>query len=580
MKLSLKRQIFHAIWTPKSPCRFFSKHCPGFAPQNVSVSEVLSIYKELPVHFNFASDVLDKWTQMEKNGKRASSIPALWWVGDKGNEVRWGFEELGFLSRKVANVLSDACGLKKGDRVIVILPRIPELWLITVGCMRTGITYIPATIQLTANDIFYRLQASKAKGIITNDTLAPAVDSIVPKCQFLKTKIIVSEGSRNGWLNFKELIKAASGDHNTVKTKSQEPMTIFFTSGTTGYPKMVEQSHSSFGIGMTSTARLWMDLNPSDILWSLSDPGWVKFAYGGLFSPWIQGACIFTYSMLQFASTTVLNCLSKFPVTSLCGTPTIYRMLVQHDLTSYKFKSLKHCLSGGEPLNPEVMEKWKSKTGLDIYEGYGQTETVMVCSVYKGVKIKPGSMGKATPPYDVQVIDENANVLPPGKEGDIAIRIKPTRPFSLFSHYVDDPQKTAASERGDFYLTGDRGIVDEEGYFWFIGRVDDVILSSGYRIGPFEVENALLEHPAVVEAAVVSSPDPIRGEVVKAFVILSPEFVSHDAEKLAKELQEHVKKVTAPYKYPRKVEFVQQLPKTVSGKILRKDLKKKEWGST
>ncbi|XP_043350252.1 acyl-coenzyme A synthetase ACSM4, mitochondrial-like isoform X3 [Dermochelys coriacea] len=501
MKFLLKLQIFNSIWTPKSPCRFFSKHCQGFAPQNISGNESPSIYKELPEHFNFASDVLDKWSQMEKNGERASSIPALWWVGDQGNEVRWGFEELGFLSRKAANVLSDACGLKKEDRVIVMLPRIPEWWLITVGCMRTGIIYIPATIQLTANDILYRLQASKAKCIITNDTLAPAVDSVVSKCQFLKTRLMVSEGSRDGWMDFKELLKAARGDHDTVKTKSQEAMTVYFTSGTTGYPKMVEHSHSSFGIGMTSTG-------------------------------------------------------------------------------SYKFKSLKHCLSGGEPLNPEVMEKWKSKTGMDIYEGYGQTETVLICSVCKGMKIKPGAMGKATPPYDVQVIDENANILPPGKEGDIAIRIKPTRPFCLFSHYMDDPEKTAASERGDFYITGDRGIVDEDGYFWFVGRADDIILSSGYRIGPFEVESALMEHPAVTEAAVVSSPDPTRGEVVKAFVILSPDFASHDPEKLTKELQEHVKKVTAPYKYPRKVEFVQQLPKTISGKIQRKELRNKEWGRT
>ncbi|XP_037767153.1 acyl-coenzyme A synthetase ACSM3, mitochondrial isoform X2 [Chelonia mydas] len=546
MKFLLKLQIFNSIWTPKSPCRFFSKHCRGFAPQNISGNESPSLYKELPEHFNFASDVLDKWSQMEKNGERASSIPALWWVGNQGNEVRWGFEELGFLSRKAANVLSDACGLKKEDRVIVMLPRIPEWWLITVGCMRTGIIYIPATTQLTANDILYRLQASKAKCIITNDILAPAVDSVVSKCQFLKTRLMVSEGSRDGWLDFKELLKAARGDHDTVKTKSQEAMTIYFTSGTTGYPKMVEHSHSSFGIGMTSTGRLWFDLNPSDILWGLSDPGWVKFAYGSLFSTWIHGACIFTHSMLQFEATTVLNCLSRFPITSFCGTPTAYRMLVQHDLTSYKFKSLKHCLSGGEPLNPEVVERWKSKTGIDICEGYGQTETVLICAVFKGMKIKPGAMGKAAPPYDVQ----------------------------------DDPEKTAASERGDFYITGDRGIVDEDGYFWFVGRADDIILSSGYRIGPFEVENALIEHPAVTEAAVVSSPDPIRGEVVKAFVIPSPDFASHDPEKLTKELQEHVKKVTAPYKYPRKVEFVQQLPRTISGKIRRKELRNKEWGRT
>ncbi|XP_039349311.1 acyl-coenzyme A synthetase ACSM3, mitochondrial-like [Mauremys reevesii] len=256
--------------------------------------------------------------------------------------------------------------------------------------------------------------------------------------------------------------------------------------------------------------------------------------------------------------------LSRFPITTIFGAPTLFRMLVQHDLTSYKFMSLQHCVSGGEPLNPEVMEQWKRTTGLTICEVYGQTETGIVCSVFKGMKIKPGSMGKAVPLYDVQIIDENASVLPPGQEGEIAIRI--------------NPEKTASSEHGNYFVTGDRGTMDEEGYFWFLGRSDDVINSSGYRIGPSEVENAFIKHPDVVESAAVSSPDPLRGEVVKAFVVLSPAFSSCDLEKLTLELQEHVKKVTAPYKYPRKMEFVQQLPKTITGKIKRNELRNKEWG--
>ncbi|XP_029432375.1 acyl-coenzyme A synthetase ACSM3, mitochondrial-like isoform X1 [Rhinatrema bivittatum] len=578
MKILLKCKQFRALWPPLASCRLFSKDCKVLAPQNFSDYEsIRHAYKpEAPEYFNFAGDVLDKWAEKEKEGTRPSN-PALWWIDGKGNELRWGFEELGMFSRKVANVLSEACGLQKGDRVLLILPRVPEWWLFNVACMRAGLILIPGTPQLTAKDILHRLQMSKASCIVTNEDLAPAVDSVLSQCQFLKVKLIVSESKREGWLNYKDLVGAAPAEHRCVKTKSDEPMTIFFTSGTTGSPKMTEHSHSSYAIGHTLTGRYWMDLTPSDIMWNTSDTGWAKSAWGSVFSPWIQGSCVFIHSMPQFEATTVLDTLSKLPITNFCSPSTVYRMLALQDLGSYKFRNLKHCVSAGEPMNPEVREQWKTHTGLEIYEGYGQTETVLVCATFKGMKIKPGSMGKATPAYDVQIVDDHGNVLPPGKEGEIAIRIKPTRPFYLFSRYTDDPEKTASTLRGDFYVTGDRGIVDEDGYFWFVSRSDDVILSAGYRIGPFEVESALMEHPAVTESAVVSSPDPIRGEVVKAFIVLSEAYQSHDAEELASELQEHVKNVTAPYKYPRKVEFVQQLPKTISGKIRRNELRKKEW---
>ncbi|KAM6407602.1 acyl-coenzyme A synthetase ACSM4, mitochondrial-like isoform 2-T3 [Rhynochetos jubatus] len=505
MKTSFIMRTFVKSWIPqcsrvlRSPCRLFH------GCNKLLTSQIISYYdsinqckKELPEYFNFASDVLDKWSQLEKDGRRPAN-PAFWWVNDEGEEVKWSFEELGLLSRKAANILSEACGLQRGDRVIAVLPRVPEWWQLNIACMRTGIVFIPGTSQLTAKDILYRLQASKAKCIITNDTLAPAVESVMPDCQFLKSKLIVSKGSRDGWLNLKELIAVTSADHECVKTRSQDPMLIYFTSGSTGSPKMVVQSHSSYGIGFATSGR-------------------------------------------------------------------------------YKFTSLKHCVSGGEPLNPEVMAKWKIQTGLDIYEGYGQTETVTICANMKGMEIKPGSLGKAVPPYDVQIIDDHGAILPVGEEGNIAVRVQPTRPFCLFSEYLDNPEKTAASVQGNFYVTGDRGIMDEEGYVWFVGRADDIINSSGYRIGPFEVESALIQHPAVSESAVVSSPDPIRGEVVKAFIVLAPTFVSHHPEKLTQELQQHVKKVTAPYKYPRKVEFVQDLPKTATGKIQRKVLRNKEWG--
>ncbi|XP_034986392.1 acyl-coenzyme A synthetase ACSM5, mitochondrial [Zootoca vivipara] len=533
--------------------------------------------QDVPEYFNFARDVLDRWTQEEKDGKRPPN-PALWWVDDQGKEVKWSFEELGVLSRKAANMLVDPCGLQAGDRVMVVLPKVPEWWLMNVACIRTGVVLIPGTPQLTAKDISYRLQASKAKCIVVSDALAPAVDLVLSECTFLKTKLLVSDSSRDGWLNFKDLVQAAPADHDCAKTKSEDTVAIYFTSGTTGAPKMVEHSHCCHGIGLISASRRCMALSPSAIFWNTSDPGWIKTTWSGVFGPWINGSCVFVHRLPQFEPAIVLNTLARYPITTFCTAPTGFRMLVQQDLASYKFPSLKHCVTGGEPLNAEVLQQWKTQTGVDIYEGYGQTETVAICTNVKGMKIKPGSMGVASPPYEVQIVDDEGKIQPPGEEGDIAIRIKPKRPSFLFSRYLDNPEKTAATERGDFYVTGDRGIKDEEGYFWFVGRSDDLINSAGYRIGPFEVESALIEHPAVVESAVVSSPDPVRGEVVKAFVILSPAFKSHDPEKLIKELQEHVKKVTAPYKYPRKVEFVQELPKTAAGKIRRNVLRNREWG--
>uniref|UniRef100_A0A8B9NW06 medium-chain acyl-CoA ligase n=1 Tax=Apteryx owenii TaxID=8824 RepID=A0A8B9NW06_APTOW len=577
MKMLFKLRTLKSSWTLRSPCRVFHEHPRLLASDLYSQYEsVRRGEQEMPKYFNFASDVLDKWSEIEKAGKRPSN-PAFWWINGKGGEVKWSFEELGFLSRKVANVLTKVCGLQKGDRIVVILPRIPEWWLVNVACMRAGIVLIPGISQLTAKDILYRLQASKATCIITNDTLAPAVDSVASECQFLKTKLIVSKGSREGWLNFTELYKSSatcnpwihfevcvknqSADHSCVKTSIQDPACIFFTSGTTGSPKMAEHSQSSLASMPAAASALSSSLIETDT-------GWILTSLASLFDPWVFGSCIFIHHLPQIESAAILNVKKNSWRCPYVG----------QWIQVYKFMNLKHCVSGGEPVNPEVMEQWKSKTGLDIHEIYGQTETGIICSVFKGMKIKPGSMGKAAPFYDVQIIDKNANILPPGQEGEIAIRNKPIRPLGFFSKYIDNPKKTAASERGDFFVTGDRGTMDEDGYFWFIGRDDDIIISSGYRIGPFEVESALTEHPAVAETAVVSSPDPLRGEVVKAFVVLSSTFSCGDLESLALELQEHVKKTTAPYKYPRKMEFVQQLPKTATGKIKRNELRNKEWG--
>ncbi|KAH0504222.1 Acyl-coenzyme A synthetase ACSM3, mitochondrial [Microtus ochrogaster] len=513
------------------PLRVLYKDYRTATPQNFSNYESMKqdFKLEIPEHFNFAKDVLDQWSSVEKAGGRLSN-PAFWWIDGNGGEVRWGFEELGSLSRKFANILTEACSLQRGDRVMVILPKIPEWWLANVACLRTGTVLIPGTTQLTQKDILYRLQSSKAKCIITDDALAPAVDAVAAKCENLTSKLIVSQHSREGWGNLKEMMRHASDNHTCVNTRHNEMMAIYFTSGTTGHPKMIGHTHSSFGLGLSVNGRFWLDLTDSDVMWNTSDTDQ-------------------TFHVRQFALSK-LQTLSKFPITVFCSAPTAYRMLVQNDTISYKFKSLKHCVSAGEPINPEVMEQWRRKTGLDIYEGYGQTETIL---------------------------DENGAILPPGKEGDIGVQVLPERPFGLFTHYVDNPSKTASTLRGNYYITGDRGYMDEDGYFWFVARSDDVILSSGYRIGPFEVESALIEHPSIAESAVVSSPDPVRGEVVKAFIVLNPDYKSHDQEQLKKEIQEHVKKTTAPYKYPRKVEFIEELPKTVSGKVKRNELRKKEW---
>ncbi|XP_029805587.1 acyl-coenzyme A synthetase ACSM1, mitochondrial isoform X2 [Suricata suricatta] len=523
-----------------------------------------------PAEFNFASNVLDYWTQMEQEGKRGPN-PALWWVDNQGDEVKWSFGEITDLSRCVANVLTQTCGLQQGDRLALILPRVPEWWLVAIGCIRAGIVFMPGTTQMKAKDILYRLQVSKAKGIVTTDTLAPEVDSVVSECPALKTKLLVSHHSRQGWLDFRSLIKSASTDHTCVKSKTLDPMAIFFTSGTTGLPKMVKHCHGLAWRSSLPSCRKLLQLNPSDVLWCFSDPGWILAVLGALFEPWTAGSTLFVHHLPQFDAKVIQQTLCKYPITQCLAAPAVYRMILQQISTSLRFPALEHCATGGEALLPEEQEEWRRRTGLLLYQG-------IACGTLRGMKIKPGSMGKSISPLDIQIIDDKGNILPINTEGNIGIRIKPTKPMGLFMCYEDNPGKTAEVECGDFYNTGDRATMDEDGYIWFLGRSDDIITASGYRIGPAEVENALAEHPAVAESAVVSSPDPIRREVVKAFIVLTPEFLSHDQDQLTQELQQHVKSVTAPYKYPRKVEFVPELPKTITGKIKRSELRKKEYG--
>ncbi len=521
---------------------------------------------EVPEYFNFAGEVIDIRAQDPDK-------LAMVWVDDAGTEVRKTFLELSNASKKLANFLTST-GVSKGDVVMVVLPSNVEWWEAFTACIRMGALIAPGTTQLTSKDLEYRVNTSEAVCIITNNEIAAKFDEIADQCPSVKSRIVITE-PRDGWLFYTDEVNNASEDFETAKTRSDDNCLLYFTSGTVGLPKMALHTHSSYPIGHQVTGRYWLNLRPEDMHWNVSDTGWAKAAWSSYFGPWNCGAVQFIHHTDRFDPVKTLELLSQYPVTTMCGTPTIYRMLVLQDLSQYKFPSLRHCVGAGEPLDSEIIDAWKKATGCIIREGYGQTETVLLCASFPCLEPRFGSMGKAAPGFDLQIIDEEGNILPSNTEGDIAVRVRPERPVGLFKEYWKEPDRTASAYRGDWYLTGDRAYQDEEGFFWFVGRADDVILTSGYRIGPFEVESALLGHPAVAESAVISSPDETRGEVVKAFVITAPGYTGSD--ELIRELQDYMKKVTAPYKYPRKIEFVTALPKTISGKIRRIELRNNEW---
>jgi acyl-coenzyme A synthetase/AMP-(fatty) acid ligase len=428
---------------------------------------------------------------------------------------------------------------------------------------------------LTPKDIEYRINQAEAVMAITDGENAAKVEEAAGGCDTLKYLVLTGDEKR-GWLSFNDRLEQASSVLEGVeRTRSDDPLLIYFTSGTVGYPKMVLHTQASCAVGHTLTAKYWHDLKSTDLHWTLSDTGWAKAAYGKLFGQWTLGAAVMQHDARgRFDAALTLGILEKYGVTSFCAPPTAYRMMVLEDLSKYDLRGLRHCTGAGEPLNPEVMKQWEDGTGLTIYDGYGQTETVLLVANFRCLPVRPGSMGKPVPGFTIGVVDEEGQEVPAGEEGQIAVKIKPERPVGLFQEYWRDDEAMERSFLGDWYLTGDKAYKDEDGYFWFVGRADDVIISAGYRIGPFEVESALIEHPAVAESAVVASPDPVRGDIVKAFVILAPGYVASD--ELVISIQDHVRSTTAPYKYPRSVEFVAELPKTVSGKIRRVELREME----
>ncbi len=520
----------------------------------------------VPEFFNFAGDVVDKWAE---NPDKL----AMLWVDEQDQEIRRTFKDFKERSNRLANLLVEQ-GVRAGDVVILIMPRYIEWWETFLACLKVGAIVSPGTIQLTSKDLAYRIQTAQSVAIISDVKTANKVDEIKQELSSLKLKVVVGE-PKEGWLHYQTEMENYSTEFAVVKTRSDDGAILFFTSGTTGNPKMTLHTQVSYPYAHFVTGKYWLDLNPADLHWNLSDTGWGKAGWSSLFGPWSMGAALFVYHETRFSTKRCLELLQKYPITTFCGAPTNYRMLVLEDLSHYKFPTLRSCTGAGEPLNPEVIETWRKATGLTIRDGYGQTETVLVIGNFPCVPIRPGAMGKPAPGFEVEVIDDTGAVVPPGREGDIAIKVVPQRPAGLFKEYWQEPERTQHCFRGAWYITGDRAVKDPDGYFWFVGRADDVILAAGYRIGPFEVESALIEHDAVAESAVVASPDDLRGEIVKAFVVLTDGY--QPSPQLVKELQDYVKKVTAPYKYPREIEFVEALPKTVSGKIRRVQLREMEW---
>ncbi len=538
-------------------------------PNMLDYEETYQNFKlDVPEHFNFGFDVVDRWAEDHTKLALVSVDP----TGEHAQKHT--FWDLKVLSNRFANLLR-GLGASKGDRTFIMTPRIPEWYVAVLGMMKLGVVPMPATPLCTPHDIEYRLNRAEASVAITDLENAHKVEEVVAKCPSLK-HIILVDGTSRGWINYDEEMPRMSARLDEVEpTRSADPLLIYFTSGTVGPPKMVLHTQASYAIAHVTTARFWHDLNPTDLHWAISDTGWAKMAYGKLFGQWTQGAAILQHNARgRFDAALTLKMLERYGVTSFCAPPTAYRMMVLEDLKKYDFSNLRHCTGAGEPLNPEVMKIWEEGTGLTIYDGYGQTETVLLVANYRCMPVKPGSMGKPIPGFHIAIVDDDGNQLPPGEEGQIAVRVNPQRPVGMLKEYWKDPEAMADSFRGDWYFTGDKAYKDEDGYFWFVGRADDVIKSAGYRIGPFEVESALIEHPAVAESAVVASPDAIRGDIVKAFVILKPGYVP--SEELTRSLQEHVRRVTAPYKYPRAIEYVSELPKTISGKIRRVELRQRE----
>lgn len=525
----------------------------------------------VPQNFNFAYDVVDQIAQSTPDKT------AIVWCDENGEEATFTFGELKYYSDKAANFFKKA-GISKGDPVMLVLKRRYEFWFSILALHKLGAICIPATHLLTTKDIVYRNNAADIKMIVcvAEDEVINHVEESVEKSPTLKSKALVG-GKKEGWYSFDEELKNASDEFlrptGDDASENDDIMLLYFTSGTTGMPKMVRHDFT-YPLGHILTAKYWQNCHENGLHLTVADTGWAKAVWGKIYGQWLCGSAVFVYDYNKFVPKELLNVISKHKVTTFCAPPTIYRFFIKEDLSKFNLQNLRYCAVAGEPLNPEVYNQFLKMTGLKLMEGYGQTELTVTLGTFPWLEPKPGSMGKPCPGYDIDIIDENGNSCDIGEEGQIVLRTDKITPVGMFGGYYRDENLTNKVWHDNIYYTGDMAWKDEDGYYWFVGRADDVIKSSGYRIGPFEVESALLEHPAVLECAITAVPDPDRGQVVKATVVLTKNY--SPGEELVKELQDHVKNVTAPYKYPRIIEFVKELPKTISGKIRRVEIREKD----
>lgn len=526
-----------------------------------------------PEDFNFGFDIVDGWAKERKDYR------ALVWCNDHGEEYTFTYEQMSKLSNKAANFFKSK-GLKKGSVVMLILRRRWEYWVCATALIKLGVIFIPGTLQLTKKDIAYRANAANIEMFVclNDDYVIEQVEKALPEMPCVKHIALVENTDRDGWINFNREIESCSDElarpSGGEAVKGSDIMQIYFTSGTTGMPKMVMHNHFH-PLGQIVTAKYWQRVQENKLHMSVSDSGWAKFGWGKIYGQWCCGATIFCYDMDKFIPAKLLEVMQNYKLTTFCAPPTMYRFMLQEDVQSFDLSSIENWATAGEPLNAEVYNQWLKLTGGKIHTGFGQTEGTVLFADFEWFEPIPGSMGKASPIYDIRLVNENGEVCDSGEEGEIVIfDVKKNPPVGLFVGYYKDEEQTKLAMGDGNYNLKDVAWRDNNGYYTFVGRHDDVIKCSGYRIGPFEVESALIEHPAVVECAITAAPDPIRGQVVKATIVLAKGYIPSD--KLVKELQNHVKKATAPYKYPRIVEFVEELPKTLGGKIKRAEIRQND----
>ena len=530
-----------------------------------------NLHFKIPENFNFAYDVMDAWAT------EAPEKTAIIWTNDEGEERITSFSMLKEETDQVASYLQ-MLGIGQGDKVMLILKRRYEWWLSMLALHKLGAIVIPATHMLTRHDIIYRNNRASVKAIICvgEEYVLSQVEAAMDESPTVETLVSVGPVVPKGFHDWQREVGYAPP---FVKPKhpndNEDTMLMYFTSGTSGEPKMVAHDFL-YALGHLTTGVFWHNLKEDSIHLTVADTGWGKAVWGKFYGQWFAGATVFVFDHEKFTAEKIMRQIEKYHITSFCAPPTIYRFMIREDFSKYDLSSLRYCCTAGEALNPAVFDQFKKLTGITIYEGFGQTETTMTLGTMPWMKPKPGSMGMPNAQYDIDLIRADGTPCEDGEKGEIVVRVGDSKPIGLFKKYYRDPELTHEAWHDGIYHTGDVAWRDEDGYYWFVGRTDDVIKSSGYRIGPFEVESALMTHPAVVECAITGVPDEIRGMVVKATVVLGKEWKDKAGDELVKELQNHVKHETAPYKYPRVIEFVDELPKTISGKIRRVEIRQKD----